>query len=82
LFEKLLVHPKINSVQRKGLMMALTFESFEMNKMIIDKCIEQGVLTDWFLFAPQCMRIAPPLIITEAQIETACAVIVKAINDL
>jgi acetylornithine/succinyldiaminopimelate/putrescine aminotransferase len=39
-------------------------------------------LTDWFLFAPQCMRIAPPLIITEAQIETACAVIVKAINDL
>ena len=82
LFEKLLVHPKINSVQRKGLMMALTFESFEMNKMIIDKCTEQGVLTDWFLFAPQCMRIAPPLIITEAQIETACAVIVKAINDL
>jgi acetylornithine/N-succinyldiaminopimelate aminotransferase len=82
LFEKLLVHPKIKSVQRKGLMMALTFESFEMNKMIIDKCIEQGVLTDWFLFAPQCMRIAPPFIITEAQIETACAVIVKAINDL
>lgn len=82
LFEKLLVHPTIKSVQRKGLMMALTFESFEMNKMIIDKCIEQGVLTDWFLFAPQCMRIAPPLIITEAQIEMACAVIVKAINDL
>ena len=82
LFEKLLLHPTIKSVQRKGLMMALTFESFELNKMIIDKCIEQGVLTDWFLFAPQCMRIAPPLIITEAQIETACAVIVKAINDL
>lgn len=80
LFEKLLVHPAIKSVQRKGLMMALTFDSFEQNKRIIDECIAQGVLTDWFLFAPQCMRIAPPLIITAAQIESACAIIIAAIS--
>ena len=80
LFEKLLVHPKIKSIRRKGLMMALEFESYEQNKKIIDQCIENGVLTDWFLFAPQCMRIGPPLIITEEEIKEACEIILEAIN--
>ena len=80
LFEELLVHPKIKSKNRIGLMMALEFEDFEQNKKIIDRCIENGVLTDWFLFAPYCMRIAPPLIISEAEIKLACETILSAIN--
>jgi hypothetical protein len=27
------------------------------------------VLTDWFLFASDCLRISPPLIISEEQIK-------------
>ena len=80
LFDSLLNHPKIKSKNRIGLMMALEFESFEENKKIIDYCIEQGVLTDWFLFAPNCMRIGPPLIITEEEIKSACEIILKAID--
>lgn len=80
LFEDLLQHPKIKAKTRKGLMMALQFENFEQNKRIIDRCIENGVLTDWFLFAPHCMRIAPPLIITEKEIKFACGVILNAID--
>ncbi|HRG91090.1 MAG TPA: aminotransferase class III-fold pyridoxal phosphate-dependent enzyme, partial [Chitinophagales bacterium] len=68
------------TIRRSGLMMAVAFESFEQNKRIIDRCIEQGVLTDWFLFAPQCMRIAPPLIITEEEIRHACNVILHAVK--
>ena len=81
LFEAKLKHAKIKSVNRKGLMMALEFDSFEQNKKIIDHCIANGVLTDWFLFAPQCMRIGPPLIISEEQIHTACEVILNAIDQ-
>lgn len=80
LFDALLNHHKIKSKSRIGLMMALEFESFEVNKKIIDQCIENGVLTDWFLFAPQCMRIAPPFIITEEEIRRACGVILEAVN--
>ena len=80
LFESLLVHPRIRSIHRKGLMMALEFDSFEQNKKIIDRCIENGVMTDWFLFAPQCLRLGPPLIITEEEIRQACEVILKAIK--
>jgi acetylornithine/N-succinyldiaminopimelate aminotransferase len=81
LFEQLLQHPRIKSIRRKGLMMALEFENFEQNKKIIDACIAHGVLTDWFLFAPYCMRIGPPLIITEDEIRNACAVILKAVEQ-
>lgn len=78
LFEVLLQHRLIKAVRRKGLMLAVEFGSYEQNKRIIDRCIENGVLTDWFLFAPNCLRIAPPLIISEEEIRTACAVILAA----
>lgn len=82
LFEKLLKHPKIEKINRAGLLMSLKFDSFDNNKKIIDQCIDNGLLTDWFLFNSQSMRIAPPLIISKEQIETACSIIIKSINEV
>ncbi len=81
LFLRLLKHPAIKAVRSSGLLLAVEFDSFERNKKIIDTCIANGVLTDWYLFAPQCLRIAPPLTITEQQIEQACATILTAIGS-
>ena len=80
LFLSLLRHPHIKAVRSAGLLIAVEFESFEKNKVVIDRCIEDGVLTDWFLFAPQCMRIAPPLNISDEAITAACNSIISAIN--
>jgi acetylornithine/succinyldiaminopimelate/putrescine aminotransferase len=82
LFKQLLVHPAIRAVRGKGLMLAVEFESFAVLKAIIDRAIELGVITDWFLFCDNSMRIAPPLIITEAQIRDACAVILQSIEEV
>ncbi|MET0242159.1 MAG: aspartate aminotransferase family protein [Flavitalea sp.] len=60
-----------------GLLMALEFESFDVAKKVIDGCLEHGVLTDWFLFAPECMRFAPPLTISKREVKKACEVIRK-----
>lgn len=79
LFRSLLQHPDIKSVHSFGLWMAVEFESFEQCKKIVDVCIENGVLTDWFLFASNCLRISPPLIISPEQIQHAAAIITKAI---
>lgn len=79
LFRRLLVHPAIREVRSCGLLIALEFDSFEENKRVIDACIGKGLLTDWYLFAPQCMRIAPPLTITEEQIKTACEIILSVL---
>lgn len=80
LFKKLLVHPKIKSIRNKGLMMAVEFESFEVLKPIIDRAIEKGIITDWFLFCDDAMRIAPPLVITHEEIEIACQIILESIE--
>ena len=80
LFQSLLVHPQIKAIRRKGLMIAIEFSSAEQNKKIIDECIAQGVMTDWFLFAPHCMRIAPPLIITNEEIAQACEIILRSVE--
>ena len=81
LFKKLLVHPRIKEVRGEGLLLAVQFTSEDENKKIISRCIENGVITDWFLFCPSAMRIAPPLIITEKQIVKACEVILSAVGD-
>jgi acetylornithine/N-succinyldiaminopimelate aminotransferase len=75
LFAEHLYHPKIKEVRKSGLLISVVFESFEENKKIIDACIERGVFTDWFLFAPHCMRIAPSLLISEEAIIRSCSVI-------
>ncbi len=75
LFRKRLIHPSIKSVRSAGLLIAVEFENFEINKRVIDGCIRDGLLTDWFLFASACLRIAPPLTITTEEIEEICRII-------
>jgi acetylornithine/N-succinyldiaminopimelate aminotransferase len=82
LFKKLLKHPMILSFRSAGLLMAIEFDSYETNKKVIDSCIEQGLFTDWFLFASHCMRIAPPLIMTDQEIHLACEIIISACDKI
>ena len=80
LFRSLLIHKKIKSISSFGLWMAIEFDSFEMNKKIIDTCISSGVMTDWFLFAPNCLRISPALMISKKEISEACEKILSSIS--
>lgn len=82
LFKSLLQHQKIKSLRSLGLWMALEFDSAETGKKIIDRCIEDGVFTDWFLFAPHCLRISPPLVISEEEIQKACLIILNALKGM
>ena len=82
LFLGYLNHPKIKSIRSRGLMLALEFESFDQNKKVINGLLKEGVFTDWFLFASGCLRIVPPLIITEEEILEACNSIIKVVSEL
>ena len=81
LFLSLLQHQKIKSVSSYGLWIAVQFDSFETNKKIIDACIANGVLSDWFLFAADCLRISPPLTISDEEIKKAVAAIINACDN-
>jgi acetylornithine/N-succinyldiaminopimelate aminotransferase len=82
LFLSLLHHAKIKAVRSCGLMIAVEFENFELNKKIIDALIEAGVFTDWFLFAANCLRIVPPLIITEEEITLCCKRMITLLDSV
>ena len=75
LFKKHFKHPGIKEIRNAGLMMAVEFESYPVLKKIIDHAITKGILTDWFLFCDNSMRIAPPLIITDEEIIEACTIL-------
>lgn len=81
-FLKNLKHPLIRQVRHKGLLMAVEFENFALLKRIIDKALDLGIITDWFLFCDNAMRIAPPLTISEEEIKTACQLILEAVEHV
>lgn len=67
-----IAHPLIKATRSAGLWMAVEFESAELCHAVVQKCIAEGIITDWFLFAPNCLRIAPPLSITEKELQDFC----------
>jgi len=81
-FRKNLVHPAITAINSLGLMMAVFFKDFDTNKKVIDRLIGKGVFTDWFLFAPQALRICPPLNISDDDIDAACRAIMASLDEL
>lgn len=88
LFLRNLHSSKIKNIRSKGLMIALEFPDFDFNKKLIDALISRagkhsaGLFTDWFLFAPECLRIAPPLTISDEEIKMACYAIEETLASL
>lgn len=81
LLQQYLQHHAIKQLRTAGLWAALDFGTFELNKKIIERCIENGLIVDWFIFAPHCMRIAPPLIISDEELQTSCHILLQSIDE-
>lgn len=82
LFEALLKHRLVKEVRRKGLMFAFEMDSAELVQKVVEGCKERGVLSFWFLSCPESFRIAPPLSITNQQIEESCSLIIEVLNSI
>jgi acetylornithine/succinyldiaminopimelate/putrescine aminotransferase len=82
LFKKYLNHKAIKEIRGIGLFMAVELKDFEQVKLVIDRCIEKGLVTDWFLFHDSAFRIAPPLIINDKQIKDACDILNQSIDEI
>jgi acetylornithine/N-succinyldiaminopimelate aminotransferase len=82
LFKRHLRHPKIHEIRGKGLMLSIQLDSFKQVEEVSKRCVAKGLIIDWFLHCDTAMRIAPPLIITEKEIEFACQVICKTLDEV
>lgn len=82
LIRSLLIHPAIKNIKGKGFMLSVDFEDTDLNFKIIETCVKNGLIVDWFLFNTHSMRIAPPLIIRDDEIKQACQIIISSINEV
>lgn len=80
LFRNLLQHPKIKEIRGKGLMMCLQLENFEQVYNVSNYCAQQGIMIDWYLHCETALRVAPPLTISNEEIEKACKIILDGIE--
>jgi len=74
-------HPDIREVRNLGLMFAFDMESAERVEQVVKRCLEQRILTFWFLSHPYSFRLAPPLTITVAQAQFYAHEIYRAIEE-
>ena len=82
LFRTLLVHPLIQEVRGKGLMLAAMTSDAEITNQVILHCQDKGLILFWLLFEGCAIRITPPLTISEDEIREGCAVILEVMDEI
>ena len=83
MFVQLLINNEnIKEIRNAGLLLAVEMKSTAMADRIIKVLLEEGVMSDWFLFNANSFRIAPPLSITFEEIDLAAERILIALNKL
>jgi acetylornithine/N-succinyldiaminopimelate aminotransferase len=82
LFRHLLVHPLIEEVRGRGLMLAVMTADPEITNRAIFKCQDNGLILFWLLFEGKAIRITPPLTVSEAEIREGCAILLEALDEI
>ncbi|MNE71020.1 Putrescine aminotransferase [compost metagenome] len=82
LFRSLLVHPLIQEVRGRGLMLAAMTEDAEITNQVILKCQDKGLILFWLLFEGKAIRITPPLNISGEEIKEGCAIMLEVMDEV
>jgi acetylornithine/N-succinyldiaminopimelate aminotransferase len=82
MFKSLLVHPLIQEVRGKGLMLAAMTKSAAVTNEVILKCQDKGLILFWLLFEGCAIRITPPLTISEEEIREGCAIMLEVMDEI
>ncbi|MEG1934375.1 MAG: aspartate aminotransferase family protein, partial [Rikenellaceae bacterium] len=70
----------VKEIRRCGLMIAVDFHDEQRRDKVVRRAVEAGVITEGFLFCQTALRVAPPLIITEDEINQCCDILLDAAN--
>ena len=83
MYEELLRdHPAVREIRRSGLLLAVELGASEKLYRLMDLFIEEGILSDWFLYCDTAFRISPPLVISDEEIGDSVRLIRKCLDRL
>ncbi|WMI67825.1 aspartate aminotransferase family protein [Mangrovimonas sp. YM274] len=77
-----LVHPLIEEIRGKGLMLAAMTPSADITNEVVLRSQDRGLILFWLLFEPKAIRITPPLTISKNEIIEGCNIILSVLNEI
>ena len=80
--EALESHPAVCEIRQRGLYMAIDLASIEATQQVVEDCLDNGLIGFWFLSNPASFRLAPPLTISEDELQLAISIIQKALDKV
>lgn len=75
-------HPAVKEVRYSGLLMAVELSRPGAGERAVRLLLEEDVMTDWFLSSDTAFRIAPPLCISEDEIDFAVEKILRVLDKM
>jgi acetylornithine/succinyldiaminopimelate/putrescine aminotransferase len=82
LHDILIKHPLVKAIRFRGLYFAIEMENAAIVQQIVEKCLERGLITFWFLSCPNAFRLAPPLVITLEELRLAALEIIAVFDEV
>jgi acetylornithine/succinyldiaminopimelate/putrescine aminotransferase len=73
--------PHVQGLSGMGFLWALQVGSLDRAIRIQHTALQNGLLTDWFLFESTALRIAPPLTLTDEEIQLGVAILTDALEQ-
>jgi len=71
IYHQLSSYSCVQEIRFKGLYFAIDLVDENMVQRVVERCMQKGLITFWFLSCPWSFRIAPPLVISDEEL-SAC----------
>ena len=81
-YNKLADHCLVSEIRITGLMLGVKLLNEEITLRLIERLFQNKIIVDQFLFCHDAFRIAPPLIITNDEIEEISDIIKQSLDDI
>lgn len=75
-------HPKVCEVRGTGLLLSVILETEDLKNLVYKKLIERKIITNFFLFNDQALRITPPLCITVNEIDYFNSNFIQVLSEI
>lgn len=77
-----LKHPAIKEIRGKGAMLGVQLHTYEQTKRVVETCFERGILLGWTLHSNTLIRVAPPLVISDDELQETLNEILKVVDEV
>ncbi len=81
-YRNLIDHPEVIEISGRGLFRSVKLKSRIQVKKLLPRLLQKGILSNSFIFLFDRFRIAPPLIISEQEINKASDIILEVLDEL